>query len=174
MEPIRSTVSSEESLGVAKCLFWKFKLLGRITPGILWGFRMKFDFDFDLDSRGTLDNSMSSSESASKSRYETHVLLLMFLVDRLREADVVAVGVEAGLPLFDMEREEVIVASVEAELPLFGTGREEAVAGVEAELPLFDVEREEFSRRVRVVVISFRLIGAPQVLFRCMHAVQDL
>lgn len=154
MEPIRSTVSSEESLGVAKCLFWKFKLLGRITPGIWWGFRMKFDFDFD--SRGTLDNSMSSSESASKSRYETHVLLLMFLVDRLREADVVAVGVEAGLPLFDMEGEEAVLA------------------GVEAELPLFDVEREEFSRRVRVVVISFRLIGAPQVLFRCMHAVQDL
>lgn len=154
MEPMRSTISSEESSGVGKCLFWNFKLLGRITPGILWGFLMKFDFDFD--SGGTLDNSMSSSESASKSRYETRVLLLMFLVDRLREADVVAVGVEAGLPLFDMEREEVVLA------------------GVEAELPLFDVEREEFSRRVRVVVISFRLIGAPQVLFRCMHAVQDL
>jgi hypothetical protein len=61
MGSMRSNVSSEESSGVGKCLFWNFNLLCRITPGILWDFCVEFDFDFG----GTLDNSMSSSESAS-------------------------------------------------------------------------------------------------------------
>ena len=54
----------------------------------------------------------------------------MFLVDRLREADVVFVGVEAESTLFDMGREEVIVAGVEAELPLFDVEGEASIRKV--------------------------------------------